>query len=463
METIDISSAADRLARARARDMAAAQEALSSQKAGIASAASAPAVEATASGRAYGAGKAIGSKLGTISKLAKVGAIASPIAGFGDYKINDSDVDSSAGGTISALAKGDFSGAGRSVQNGVLEAGLDSISGIAKTADSVAGLVGAQPNLAGKFAHSVQGRLGNQVAVNPALTAPAQQQASIISSAQAASVPTGTQTANTSAAGSPPGVISSLSNPASLNDVVGNAVNGVPGAVKLQGGMFKNPMYTDDPVRAANEYPMAGGSVQSGASTGGPISSIAGSAAPAGRSVADINANAARILAETQGTIQRLHEAQGERVSGRDKAAVQQRIAGMQQGATNATATQAAQLDLAAKEQMASLQQQILSEKDPSKRKTLYDTFLALSGKNPGQDKVVLVDADTGQKDMMGQPIFKKIALNPTTGEFIQPPAAQSAKPSLADATAQAKAAVDAGASKDAVNQRLKEFGYAPI
>jgi hypothetical protein len=57
---------------------------------------------------------------------------------------------------------------------------------------------------------------------------------------------------------SPAGMSSSgsqLNDPTALNGVVGRTVEGAPGIVKLQGGMFgKSPMYTDDPVRAANEY-----------------------------------------------------------------------------------------------------------------------------------------------------------------------------------------------------------------
>ena len=79
-------------------------------------------------GRAYKLGNAAG----------RFGRVAGPLAAisnFNDYKINDPEVDSSAMGTIQALASGDFSGAGRSLSKGALEAAMDLGSFGATTAD----------------------------------------------------------------------------------------------------------------------------------------------------------------------------------------------------------------------------------------------------------------------------------------------------------------------------------------
>lgn len=84
-------------------------------------------------GRAYKLGSAAG-RLGR-----KIGPIAT-VAGFvnsaNDYKINDPEVDSSNTGVYNALTAGDFSGAGRSLSKGALEAAMDLGSFGATTADA---------------------------------------------------------------------------------------------------------------------------------------------------------------------------------------------------------------------------------------------------------------------------------------------------------------------------------------
>lgn len=54
-----------------------------------------------------------------------------------DYKIDDPEVDSSAGGTFRALRNGDFAGAGRSISKGALETLMDAGSAVAGAADYV--------------------------------------------------------------------------------------------------------------------------------------------------------------------------------------------------------------------------------------------------------------------------------------------------------------------------------------
>lgn len=69
------------------------------------------------------------------STLGKAAGVAGVVNNFNDYKLNDPDVDSSASGTIRSLSAGDFSGAGRSLSKGALEAGMDLGSFAANTAD----------------------------------------------------------------------------------------------------------------------------------------------------------------------------------------------------------------------------------------------------------------------------------------------------------------------------------------
>ena len=127
--------------------------------------------EAAPVSRLAGAAEGVGRTAGNLARMAapllRTTAVASPLSGFGDYKVNDPGVDSSAAGTVRALAGGDFAGAGRSLRNGALEAGLDSVSGVAKTVDTVGGLVGLNPGLRDRFDGAVRGQLGNQLVEAP--------------------------------------------------------------------------------------------------------------------------------------------------------------------------------------------------------------------------------------------------------------------------------------------------------
>lgn len=85
-------------------------------------------------GPAYNAGRAVG----TVARVAGPAlAGAGVVGGMGTYKIDDPDVDSSAGGTIRAVANGDFSGARRSLSKGALETGMDLAGSAAGAIDAV--------------------------------------------------------------------------------------------------------------------------------------------------------------------------------------------------------------------------------------------------------------------------------------------------------------------------------------
>ena len=116
--------------------------------------------------------------------------------------------------------------------------------------------------------------------------------------------------------------------------------------------------------------------------------------------------------------------------------------------------------------QMQQLQQQIMNEKDPAKLTALQEKYQTLTGKYekaaPAQ-KAVIEDFDTGQKDAMGQAIFKKRAINPETGEPItKAPAAD--KTTRAQERARADRAIAAkGSNKAAIeadfNAKMKALG----
>jgi hypothetical protein len=102
--------------------------------------------------------------------LVQKAAVASPLLGFNDYKLNEPGVDSSAAGTFKSLGSGDFTGAGRSLVKGAKEAVLDSASGVSKFVDGAAGVVGADTGLARGLAQKVRGHYGDGVQINPSLT-----------------------------------------------------------------------------------------------------------------------------------------------------------------------------------------------------------------------------------------------------------------------------------------------------
>lgn len=77
-------------------------------------------------------------------------------------------MDTSAPGTLGYLAKGEFGNVGTSLSGGAAEFLADSGRGIAKTADWAAGLVGANPNLTGKYDGMISDKLGGYLSLrNP--------------------------------------------------------------------------------------------------------------------------------------------------------------------------------------------------------------------------------------------------------------------------------------------------------
>lgn len=137
------------------------------------------AVQAQPNGKLHAAGRFAGNAARIAGNVARPIAVAAPLTGFGDYKINDPGVDSSAGGTImngvrrvrdmfrgNAMTE-DRTAGQEGLKKGAVEAGLDSASGVAKTADWAAGIVGANPDLSGRLRRNVEGDLGTAVQPQP--------------------------------------------------------------------------------------------------------------------------------------------------------------------------------------------------------------------------------------------------------------------------------------------------------
>jgi hypothetical protein len=127
------------------------------------------------------------------------------------------------------------------------------------------------------------------------------------------------------------------------------------------------------------------------------------------------------------------------------------------------------QLQNQQQQRLAQLGEQLQQTTDPQQQQALVSTILAMQGKAPEQNQFQLARLQTGS-DEFGAPIYEQIPFNPQTGEFVypqgrgasgQPPGAKAA--SEADAHAQAQQALARGASKEAINQRLQQMGYAPI
>ena len=104
------------------------------------------------------------------------------------------------------------------------------------------------------------------------------------------------------------------------------------------------------------------------------------------------------------------------------------------------------------------LMNKVATAQTPEERAEALSAIMSLRG----QTKVAIVDQDTGQRDVNGNPIYKKVAVNTATGAFLEP-TGNVGRPAQALATQQAQAAIKAGAKRDDVNAQLKEWGYPPI
>ena len=110
--------------------------------------------------------------------------------------------------------------------------------------------------------------------------------------------------------------------------------------------------------------------------------------------------------------------------------------------------------------QVGALQQSLINEQDPAKRERIKEDIQVLTGKyekTAASPKAVLEDFDTGQKDMLGQPIYKKRAINQETGEPITKPAA-APKVDMAALKSEAQAKLKAMGGTDAAKAYVNDF-----
>ena len=298
-----------------------------------------------------------------------------------------------------------------------------------------------------------------------------------------------------------------------LNGVVGRTVKDAPGIVKLQGGMFgENPMYTDDPVRAANEFNQvqiaptsagvkAGGGAASNAPAGNGIGVPGGFGAGGGSTSAALSA--ARAAAAERGDFEALRRSyqtgggtwQGETAFDTDIGNARQELMGAPTAKKRAALTQQlnalqnqqfGMLDAEAKafqnriaggefqlkstaqgfqaraaQRLENLQNQYQAAKTPREREAIALQLRQLQGKEESAEWGVQVTPKT--KDAMGNETEGSVfRYNKRTGQVERVDSGQPAQAAQA-AHADARAAMAKGMSKDEVNKRLAAAGYPTI
>lgn len=451
---------------------------------------------------AYGAGRAVG----VIGNLASKAAVATPLAGFGDYQANTGGVDTSAGGTLGYLAKGELGNVGASLSGGAAEALADSGRGVAKTIDGIAGYVGAKPGLTQGYDNFISKNMGGYLSLKPQDAAPA----GPIAAAATKANPVQERVA---------GVIQKMSGGA---DVQSNAAPAaaparnpaydrqpslvVPSTAdadrQFLAGAFQRHVNSGDLERARATAVSPEDMAQLGAAEGAQVAArdAAYRAAPLERQIQDLLNRSPRERAldedprtrafsgvsggrrgaqpaantggqeQAQGLIQMLAAQKGSGIPFTPQEAAQNALATINNDKASKTnieghkiAQDGAKITQQGLLQTQALQKQLLTEKDPDKRAQIIENIQTLTGKYEKAApaaKAVIEDYDTGQKDMMGQPIFKKRAINPETGEPITKPAA-AAKPTKAQLDAFAKDAIARGANPEAVKKRVAEMAGA--
>jgi len=158
-DPINLRAAAQTAAPAAAPEAAAAAAV---PEAAAATAASTAASAATKAPLDYRLAQGMGRLAGRAVQAGLRSAATAPLMGYGDYKVPDSIApeDSSLTGTMEYLRQYRAPEAARSFAKGAVEAGLDSVSGLARSGDWVAGLAGYQPGLAKSWHDKVTKDLG---------------------------------------------------------------------------------------------------------------------------------------------------------------------------------------------------------------------------------------------------------------------------------------------------------------
>jgi len=158
-------------ASARAAAYEAAGNPLGAARVGAAAPSAAPGVATVAENAAAKTGlvsRAGGLRAGLGSVLRGAGVIgtaSAPVSGFGDYKADTGGIDTSAGGTVGYLGRGEFGKAGLSLSGGLAEAAADATRGVAKTVDGITGLFGANADFTGAVDRTLADKTGGYLSL----------------------------------------------------------------------------------------------------------------------------------------------------------------------------------------------------------------------------------------------------------------------------------------------------------
>ena len=111
-------------------------------------------------------GSRVGSALRGVARGAGIiGTASAPMSGFGDFKADTGGVDTSAGGTMGYLGRGEFGKAGLSLSGGLAETAADATRGVAKTVDGLTGLFGVNADFTGAVDRTLADKTGGYLSL----------------------------------------------------------------------------------------------------------------------------------------------------------------------------------------------------------------------------------------------------------------------------------------------------------
>jgi hypothetical protein len=244
--------------------------------------------------------------------------------------------------------------------------------------------------------------------------------------AAATPVPAATRPESQAALGVPR---ASAQEPAASSNSVTAPQPGVISAMRQPNGVMS---YSGENVKAG--APIVGTKSGPGVVTGlrgTGVSTIEGGPGD-GRTTAEVNQNASRIISEMSAINDKYHQDFGggarrqpsaATVLAQKKLAQEQSLNAAELGIKSAAAKSDELLkqgQISAMNQLGALRKQVdAAEPGSAEQKALLSKYQILSGKQPSQSKVVLEDFNTGETDGMGQPVWRKRAINAETGQPI--------------------------------------------
>lgn len=443
---------------------------------------------ASLSPRSEAAGRMLGRATSTVAKLAGKTAVTAPLAGFGDYKINEPGVDSSASGVAANLLSGNFSDAWKGTKKGAVEAGLDSMSGIAKAGDFVAGMVGADPQLAQQLDTRVRSDLGGFLVPQEGQPTPQQAAPVPATDAAASAPPTGPGVPPATPVAPPEAQQPEAQQPSSVAPTPNQPQQGpaidmmvqktaVPGVSRIDNAPGLNsPLFTNLPAGEAVSG-MRGGTVSS-------IDMRANNEAMARANAIskdmqrirqnrldgrpddwkpnrqERNTDKDSMLYDARKAMEaadsaRFHGRPGEAKAldrraevlmgaamgyteeqGENTRAGMVKDVGMKNADTASTEAEARMVSIRGEQEdqdrMRKLREQFMAEEDPEKKKSLGESLLTMMGKTQEQNKIAVVPGGQEWDPVAGaMRTLPSVAINTQTGEPINLGERESAPPTL--------------------------------